>query len=176
MAVRRIVVTGIETDLPGYAAAMVKDKLLMIEVFGDLWTYEADAKCITTNGFVRRDGKAVMGRGVAKQAVNKWPEIQDLLGQFISYMGNQPYVISGPERVGFYLISYPVKHNWWEKADLELIEQSAIKLVILCSDYDWKTIVLPRPGCGNGQRTWEEVKPAIEEILDDRFHVIDKQV
>jgi hypothetical protein len=32
-------------------------------------------------------------------------------------------------------------------------------------------VLLPRPGCGNGHRTWDEVCPVIEPILDDRFTV-----
>lgn len=147
----------------------------MIEVYGDLWTYPADAKVITTNQFVRKDGKAVMGRGVARDAIMKFPEVQELLGQFLKYRGNDIYVLADPERTGsYYLLNFTVKKNWWEPADLGLIEESAIRLFTMCLDWDWKTIVLPRPGCGNGQRTWEEVKPVLEPILDDRFHIIEK--
>ena len=39
----------------------------MKEITGDLWTIKADARVIPTNGTVRRDGAAVMGRGVALQ-------------------------------------------------------------------------------------------------------------
>ena len=43
----------------------------MKKMKGNIWDIKADAKCITTNGFLCKSGrlsKAVMGRGVAKQA------------------------------------------------------------------------------------------------------------
>ena len=68
------------------------------------------------------------------------------------------------------IIAFPVKHHWAQKADLELIRKSAEQLVEI-SQY-CERVLIPRPGCGNGQLNWEEVKPILEEILDDRFYVI----
>lgn len=74
--------------------------------------------------------------------------------------------------------SFPVKHNWYEHADLKLIERSAKELVdtiddiFLDPDDRPPTIYLPRPGCGNGRLKWEDVKPVIEPYLDDRFVVV----
>ena len=39
----------------------------MKEVFGDLWEFDGTI-AITTNGFLKRDGTCVMGRGCARQA------------------------------------------------------------------------------------------------------------
>ena len=62
--------------------------------YGDLWAQSqtADAVVITTNGSVKKDGKAVMGRGCAKQAAHIYPELAALLGVRIKARGNQPYV------------------------------------------------------------------------------------
>lgn len=38
------------------------------EVVGNMWAIPADAYCITTNGFVKKNGEAVMGAGCAKEA------------------------------------------------------------------------------------------------------------
>jgi len=141
----------------------------MREVTGDLWDIEADVRVVTTNGFIRRDGKAVMGRGVALQAANKDPELPGLIGGLLMERGNRPFSIAslaGP------LITLPVKHHWREPADLNLIEISIHRLVKIADDRHWKVIAMPRPGCGNGQRSWEEVKPIIEPLLDDRFVIV----
>lgn len=144
----------------------------MLEVVGNLWEYEADAKCITTNGVTRKDGAAVMGRGVALQCKQRYPGIEFEFGRRIREANNHVTII-GREAIAerFPLIVFPVKHRWDQAADLALIERSAHELVRLVSNR-WKVITLPRPGCGNGQRSWEEVRPIIEPILDDRFVVV----
>jgi hypothetical protein len=74
--------------------------------------------------------------------------------------------------------SFPVKHNWWETANIELIKKSCIELItsIFDSDYfdnKFKVIWLPFVGCGNGHLSWEkEVKPVISKMLDDRFYIV----
>lgn len=147
----------------------------MIEVIGDLWTYPCPTKVITTNGDVNKAGLAVMGRGVALQAAEKWPHIRKYLAQRLTE-GNVVHSLGSFDVWGgsIHLISFPVKHHWHEKADLGLIQQSAVQLV------KWmdiapslnREVVMPRPGCGNGGLSWAEVKPVID-WLDDRFLIID---
>lgn len=55
----------------------------MKEVKGDIWKVAAenhDWIVIPTNGFVKVNGKAVMGRGLAYQAMEKYPELPAELG------------------------------------------------------------------------------------------------
>lgn len=158
----------------------------MKEVTGNLWTYPADVRVITTNGTVKKNGECVMGRGCALEAVKgvwdivgSWPGLPNILGAAISCDGNVPHYLGAcvTPATGI-LWSFPVKHEWYQKADIALIKQSAELLVQECCAYadDWTdrdpVIVLPRPGCGNGSLRWENVKPVLEPILDDRFHVI----
>lgn len=147
----------------------------MIEVTGDLWTYPADVRVITTNGTVKKNGECVMGRGCAWEAKQKWPELAGALGNAITLLGNYPHQF-GPMHYGQIIITFPIKHKWMEKADLKLIEHSACLLVQDFADQhpEWKTIVVPRSGCGNGQLLWEDVKAVLAPILDDRFYVITK--
>ena len=135
----------------------------MREHKGNMWDVPADAYVITTNGYVRKDGAAVMGRGCALEAKNRWRGLEYQLGSKIISGGNHVYVF--PMDVAF-LITMPVKHNWWEKADLNLIERSVKELVAEVGNV--VTVVMPRPGCGNGQLHWEQVAPLLAH-LDDRF-------
>lgn len=146
----------------------------MKEITGDLWEVEADARVITTNGFVKKNGMAVMGRGVAQQALRRYPIISETLGRALLRFGNHLTSLGWTSKHGW-LWSFPVKHNWWEKADLELIRRSAEELVAAVDKQFAApaTVVLPRPGCGNGGLRWEDVKPVIEPILDDRFVVVE---
>lgn len=151
----------------------------MREDLADLWTYPADARVITTNGTVKANGRAVMGRGVALQATQRFARVQLALGTCLRQHGNHvTIVLRPPEQPTLYmvdvpLVSFPVKHAWNEPADLELIARSAAELVKLTGEEGWKRVVLPRPGCNNGRRSWQrEVRPILTPILDDRFTVV----
>lgn len=145
----------------------------MIEKQTDLWTEPADARCITTNGFVKMNGELVMGRGVALQAKLRYPSLPTYWGHRVKSFGNH-LATYREDQMDFTLVSFPVKHNWYEKADLALIKQSAEELqkYINIFNRDFQKILLPRPGCGNGGLDWKDVKPVIEPILDDRIIVI----
>ncbi len=139
---------------------------------------QAQIICITTNGFVKRNGECVMGRGIAKQMKEYIPSIPYLLGYKISSKGNHVYNLGrvNSEKLMFnkhWLISFPVKHNWWEDADPELIRRSAIELKQLMKGVN-KNVLIPRPGCGNGHLRWQDVKPILEEVFgdDDRFIIV----
>jgi hypothetical protein len=69
------------------------------------------------------------------------------------------------------LITFPVKHQWFETADPRLIEKSALDLDVHVERLKLKKVVMPRPGCGNGRLDWKDVKPIID-WLDDRYTVI----
>lgn len=150
----------------------------MIEVRGDLWKLEPDEypalKLVTTNGECRRsDGAAVMGRGCAKQAKEMLPGIDYKLGELLREYGNRVMRL-GALPDGSHIGSFPVKHSWKEKADLALIERSAHQLVELADRFGYAMVYLPRPGSGNGGRSYEgEIRPLIERILTgDRFVVV----
>jgi hypothetical protein len=153
----------------------------MIEVKGNLWTYPADVRVITTNGTVKKNGECVMGRGCALEAKQRW-DLAGLLGNAINTYGNVVINLSAAYNINrkwnepFALFTFPVKHNWYEKADLALIERSANDLADLIDPLylndEGHIIVLPRPGCGNGGLRWADVKPILDPILDDRFHII----
>lgn len=132
----------------------------------NLWDYPAEYRVITTNGFVKADGKAVMGRGCAKEAAKKYPKLPGWLGIHLLNSGNKVHLF--PDKI----ITFPVKHNWWEEADLTLIERSTMQLLELCDGIEAESIAMPRPGCGNGKLDWEQVKPILEYHLDDRFIVV----
>jgi hypothetical protein len=140
----------------------------MKEVFGDLWEFDGTI-AITTNGFVKRDRTCVMGRGCARQASVRFPELPHKLASRISAEGNHVFHFSE-----YRLITFPVKHNWWEAADLGLIERSARELLKIIEVKKIKEAVyLPRPGCGNGRLKWEGVKKILLPILkSDQFHIV----
>lgn len=148
----------------------------MKEIVGELWDYHKEGVwiCITTNGFVKKDGSVVMGRGCALEAKDKYPDLPYELGKALT--GGQRYArFNKPIAFDKYkIITFPVKDFFKDPADLDLIKSSSGYLMRLLDEKKIDRIILPRPGCGYGHRQWEEVKPIIEEILDDRVEVISK--
>lgn len=143
----------------------------MREARGNLWTFQpADARVITTNGDVNSKGQAVMGRGVAAQAATKWPGLKSALGKLIRANGSIVQLLPIQDPVP--LIAMPVKEHWYEAANLGLIEESATALSVLANNLGLEHVVLPRPGCGNGQLSWPVVRACIATTLDDRFTVV----
>lgn len=142
----------------------------MKEIKGNLWDFRGKdgyVLCITTNGTIKRDGTAVMGRGCALQAKNNYPGIAATLGRRLKYDGLKVVWLTTR------LIAFPVKYEWHQKANLDLIKKSATELAREAANLRQNWFLLPRPGCGNGQRDWEtEVKPIIENILPDNVLVI----
>lgn len=147
----------------------------MREQSGDLWAAaQGSVLCITTNGVVNRNGLAVMGRGIALQAKEKFPDIAEVLAQMLKMYGNHVAFLGSFSK--WQILSFPVKHKWNERADVELIKRSIKELLLFARYGKWETVYLPRPGCGNGSLQWAAVKPIIEPLLDDRFVVVERSI
>lgn len=133
---------------------------------GDMFAYLGRTKfrlCITTNGFVKNDGTAVMGRGNAAQARKIWAEefnvdLPKLLGKELKNHGNKIFHLDTQ------LYTFPVKKNWFDRASKKLISKSAERLKEIAQENKDKVFILPRPGCGNGQLKWKRVKPLLEDL------------
>lgn len=152
----------------------------MITQIGDLFNLGRDAWgiCIPTNGTLKTNGELVMGAGVARIAANKYPDLARNLGKKVKASGNHVYLgISRLSTSPYKIISFPTKEHWKNPSTITLIRQSAIELVGFTNQYDLNPqldrVYLPVVGCGLGGLNWDlEVKPVLEEILDERFTVI----
>jgi hypothetical protein len=139
----------------------------MLETVGDIWEYAATSVvAITTNGSLTRDGRAIFGKGVAKQAALRCPELAETLGRLLADQGNHVFYL------GHGIVSFPVEETPWSLPDLRIIARSAQELRHLVDRSGWRQVVVPRPGCGGGGLAWHEVKPILDACFDCRFLVI----
>jgi hypothetical protein len=93
----------------------------MLERRGDLWVLadqvKSDAVCITTNGFVTQRGLAVLGRGCAKEAVQRWPVLPAQLGDYLRHNPEVKTVcltnilrrLWENTQLSYHLVAFPVK-------------------------------------------------------------------
>ena len=143
----------------------------MKEVTGNIWTYYNQGHwiVITTNSTIKTNGECVMGRGIALQVKKKFPEFPRVLAKHIEAFGNVPIKYHIRQ-----LITFPTKHNWWEKSDIQLIEESCKALVEIVTVSKIEEVYMVRPGCSNGGLEWSNVKLVIEPYLDDRFTIVER--
>jgi len=161
-----------------------------------------DAIVIPTNGYVREDGANIMGAGLAKDAADRYPDLPWLNGKAISRFGVGVFCF--PVDHGW-LVTFPVKPasvvsadpaeidklviaskrgkyapgqtipGWAMKARLWDIKRGVSRLSPLSQAMRWEGILIPRLGCGRGELSWDEVRPAMAESLDARFIVVFKE-
>lgn len=135
----------------------------MIFEYGDMMAQPRSARhplVVTTNGTIKKDGSAVMGAGIAKQVRDSIRQFDVDLGHLLSQHGNRPF------RVRDDIWTLPVKHQWFEQADLALIGWSLLRLEEMAEKFDVSGLHLPRPGCGNGGLDWVDVEPLVREFSD----------
>lgn len=141
----------------------------VIEWEGELWQLlSGGIVAITTNGFVTPQGLAVLGRGCAREARERFPDLPGILGELLSRRGNHVHYL------GHGLVSFPVEESPFENPDLHLIRRSAAELVALADHHGWTRVAVPRPGCGGGGLSWRDVRPLLAPLFDDRFLIVAK--
>jgi O-acetyl-ADP-ribose deacetylase (regulator of RNase III) len=130
---------------------------------GDLLQQDVDAIVNTVNTV------GVMGKGIALQFKQKWPE------NFRAYerackrdevqLGKMFIYDAGGLLKPRYIINFPTKRHWREKSRLEDIEMGLKDLVLRVKSLGIRSIALPPLGCGNGGLNWDDVRPRIERAL-----------
>lgn len=138
----------------------------MIEYkIGDIFANDAEAIVNTVNCV------GVMGRGLALQYKNKYPQNfkeyanackdeQVVPGKmFIHHTGQ----LTNPK----YIINFPTKRHWKANSKIEDIESGLDDLVKVIDKLNIKSISIPPLGSGLGGLNWQIVKQKIEDKLSN---------
>ena len=145
----------------------------MIRETGNMWNMyeEADHFFITTNSYVKTNGCAVLGRGIALEAKNQYPTLSRKAGNAIeAYCGHHGSYGILPNVLGKIGL-FQVKYGWSEAAQINLIIKSTNELgTLLRNNPDIKKVALNMPGIGNGKLNIRNVLPIVE-ILPDSVHI-----
>jgi hypothetical protein len=143
----------------------------MILCKGNMWSeYDgADLFLITTNSTIKQTGALVMGRGIAKQARDRFKGLDLALGRRIEHLSTYGLLVSEkwPERkIG----AFQVKWDYRTHADLGLIGYSVARVEQFIIDNVVMTVHLNFPGIGYGNLERKDVLPIIEK-LPNNVHV-----
>ena len=130
---------------------------------GNLLQVDAEALVNTVNcdGF--------MGKGIALQFKQAWPENFDAYAKACRAKEVRPGKMfiweSGRMVNPRYIINFPTKRHWREKARIEDIRCGLRALVTDIRRLGIRSIVVPPLGCGNGGLDWQDVRPLIESAF-----------
>jgi hypothetical protein len=159
-----------------YGLKIIKEDIRKLWKLGEI-------VCVTINGYIKKDGSAVMGRGNALAMADMIPELPHRLGEYLKTAGL---------KVGFFyerIIAFPVKPKscpidhaladvrylyinsssvpgYHCKASVELISKSAKELVELAKTMADKNIYLPLPGIGNGGLSIQDIFSSISVLYE----------
>ena len=130
---------------------------------GDILKSEAEALVNTVNCV------GVMGRGIAAQFKNAYPE------NFKAYAaacqreevrpGRMFVFETGRLMPPRYIINFPTKRHWRGKSRIEDIDAGLVALVEEIRSRNIRSIAIPPLGSGLGGLEWGEVRPRIEAAL-----------
>lgn len=141
---------------------------------GDMWSVfgKTDMFLITTNPVINKAGLAVMGRGIAKQMADRYPEVREDFAntmQIIKTAGMWPCFCDSigaygypKQPVGFFM----VKDHWAAPAKPDVIKRAVDELCSWIIDTQYSRVDLNFPGIGNGKLSREDVLPLLEPLPD----------
>lgn len=150
----------------------------MIELNENIWGFRFDGcwRCIPINCQINVRGELVMGKGVAKEAKERYPKLPKAFADSILDQQYRKETIMPVFRVLdgeiVNLIGFPTKHRWQEPSDLQLIETGLNFLrsflpYLVSDDGEKAKIVCPKLGCGLGGLNYErQVRPLIKKYFD----------
>lgn len=135
-------------------------------IHGDLLNDSAEALVNTVNCV------GVMGKGIALEFKNRWPEnykyYKDACSKKVLRPGqmlvwsNESLISTDEPRL---IINFPTKDHWRNNSKIEYIHDGLDDLKKVIIDLKIKSIAIPPLGCGNGGLNWLDVKPLIIEKL-----------
>lgn len=116
----------------------------------------------------------VMGAGIAKQMMDKYPEIckeYNSLCKKGGLSGGDIFIQPTEKNNPKWIIQFATKQEVWNPARLEYVEKGLGQLAKTIEKHEIKSIVIPPLGCGLGGLDWDEVKPMVVEKLS---HLVNK--
>jgi hypothetical protein len=163
--------------------------------YGDIWQHHHRPDVwvvVTTNTEVRcRNGTAVMGAGLAKQAALRFPDLPRIYGQVLQEVNPEtghPWASDdwhNPQLPWLYtkyrLVLFPTKVEWRLPSRMDLIHSNLYGFIqswhsycaeeLDCCVNNGPYVAFPPLGCGHGGRDWvTEIEPMMSRILtSDRY-------
>ncbi|MCP4539460.1 MAG: hypothetical protein GY832_20170 [Chloroflexi bacterium] len=129
---------------------------------------------VTTNSYIKHNGALVMGRGAARQAMDKLPNIEYLSGAAVERISGRDFakaygflVVVPPTDTAVGFGVFQVKWHWKDPANLGLIQMSVSALAEYADINPDVSIRMNYPGIGNGRLKRSEVGPLLTPLPEN---------
>lgn len=132
----------------------------MIEyIEGDIFTSPAQVivNAVNTVG--------VMGKGIALEFKKRYPQMFEVYKNACEkrkFTIGKLMLISASDHM---ILLFPTKENWRYPSKLSYIEQGLKRFSDKYAERGITSIAFPKLGCGNGELSWDDVKPLMERYL-----------
>ena len=108
-----------------------------------------------------------MGKGIALQFKAKFPEMFE---QYKALCKDNKYNVGDVFQYQYkdgFVYNLGTQKTWWEKAELEYIEESLHRMLEMAEDDGVTEIAMPAIGAGLGGRSWDDIKPLISKVASN---------
>lgn len=136
---------------------------------GNMWTiYEqTDLFLITTNSTLDKSNALIMGAGIAKQAKQRFPRIEEVMGHAVhatcGNLGEYGLLIS-PRWPTAKLGAFQSKTQWQLPARLSVIQKSTSMLLEWVAQHPDSKVALNFPGIGYGRLSKASIRPILDQL------------
>jgi len=124
---------------------------------------------VTTNGVLKDSGDLVMGAGSARKMKEYWTRAPEQFGDMIREFGRQ--YMEGYWHYGLLVYKHlgilQTKLHWNKPSPIEIVAYSLGMLHVLAKKNPLNTYRIPRPGCGHGGLSWDQVFPLVGQLPEN---------
>lgn len=136
------------------------------------------ALTVTKGDLLRADAEAlvnavncvgVMGKGIALFFKEAYPDnfrqYKQACLQGHVQLGEMFTVSTGQLTNPKFIINFPTKNHWRDKAHLQDVQSGLVSLTAAICLHEITSLAIPALGCGNGSLDWNVVRPLIERCF-----------
>ncbi|MBT4068760.1 MAG: macro domain-containing protein [Candidatus Marinimicrobia bacterium] len=124
----------------------------IIEIHGNIF----ESSCQTIVNTVNCVG--IMGRGIAMEFKNRFPEMYSTYAQICENRQLQPGLLQIWKKSNPWILNFPTKNHWKHPSKLEYVEQGLIKFTETYMEKGVSSIAFPQLGTSLGGLNWEMVR------------------
>ncbi len=133
----------------------------IIEVYGNIFNTTSQVIVNTVNC------EGVMGRGIALEFKNRFPEMFDKYKEFCEQKLLKPGVLQLYKKSSPWILNFPTKNYWKFPSKMDYVEKGLRKFAATYQQKEITSIAFPKLGTESGGLEWVDVKSLMYKYLEN---------